>query len=375
MLGSPWGASEELWSQTAVQLSRAGHDVRASVPYWPRLSDKVTGLPDHGIRLEIYPSYHAGRARYLLDRFSLSYRRSYRRLKQFNPDLVVISQGYISGGFDWAKVCRKAATPYSILVHCNSESWWFADQELGEAVASYTSARKVFCVSLHNLDLLRLQLGEPLENGEVVWNPCKLSSDSIPGWPDESKMWRLACVGRLELAHKGQDLLARILARPKWRERPIELNLFGEGPNEQSLRRLCRMLDLNNVHFRGHVNDVRAIWEQNHLLVQPSRHEGVPITVIEAMGFGRPTVVTDAGRTAELCIDGQTGFVASAPTTSAVEDALERAWTARGEWRRMGEAARARVVTLIPKDPVGVFCERLISSASGKFDPEHPDRN
>jgi glycosyltransferase involved in cell wall biosynthesis len=296
-------------------------------------------------------------------------------LRQFNPDLVVISQGYISGGFDWARVCREAAIPYLILVHCNSESWWFADRELGEAVASYTSARNVFCVSRHNLDLLCLQLGEPLENGEVVWNPYKVSPESIPGWPDDSKVWRLACVGRLELAHKGQDLLVRILARPKWRGRPIELNLFGEGPNEQSLRRLCKMLELNNVHFRGHVSDVGAIWEQNHLLVQPSRHEGVPITVIEAMDYGRPTVVTDAGRTAELCIDGETGFVAAAPTLSAVDDALERAWTARGDWRRMGAAARARVNALVPEDPVGVFCKRLISCASGTVDFERGNRN
>ena len=57
------------------------------------------------------------------------------------------------------------------MLHCNSETWWFTDQELGEALASYTAARKVFCVSRHNLDLLRLQLGKPLENGEVVWNP------------------------------------------------------------------------------------------------------------------------------------------------------------------------------------------------------------
>ena len=62
MLTAPWGGSEELWSQTAVQLSRAGHDVQASVGYWPRLSDKVTALTDHGIRLEtsLFASSRAG---------------------------------------------------------------------------------------------------------------------------------------------------------------------------------------------------------------------------------------------------------------------------------------------------------------------------
>jgi glycosyltransferase involved in cell wall biosynthesis len=368
MLGSPWGASEELWSQTAVQLSRAGHNVRASVGYWPRLSDRVTALTEHGVRLETYPSYRAGRVRSLWDRFSLSYRRSYRRLKQFNPDLVVISQGHISGGFDWAKVCREAGIPYLIILHCNSETWWFADQEVGEAVASYTAARRVFCVSHHNLNLLRLQLGVPLDNGEVVWNPHNVSSERIPDWPDESKVWRLACVARLDMSPKGQDLLVQILARPEWRERPIELNLFGVGPYEQSLRRLCKMLELNNVHFRGYVNDVRAIWEQNHLLVQPSRYEGVPITVIEAMWCGRPAVVTNVGGMAELCVDGETGFVAQSATLPSFSEALQRAWDARTKWSLLGERARARAEKRIPKDPTGLFCAELLACATAKSD-------
>ena len=154
-----------------------------------------------------------------------------------------------------------------------------------------------------------------------------------------------------------------ILARPEWRGRPIELNLFGEGPYEQSLRHLCRMLELNNVHFRGHVNDVQAIWEQNHLLIQPSRYEGVPITVMEAMFCGRPAVVTDVGRTAELCVDNETGFIASAPTISLLADALERAWNRRGDWQRMGQAARARAERQIPKDAIALFAEKLTNCA------------
>src|SRR5271157_2574976 len=109
-----WGGSEELWSQAATQLKRAGHDVRASVVHWPRLSDKVTVLPQHGIRLETHSSRQAGQTRRIWNKLSLSIRRSYGRLKRFNPDLVVISQGHNSGGFDWAKICREATIPYVI---------------------------------------------------------------------------------------------------------------------------------------------------------------------------------------------------------------------------------------------------------------------
>lgn len=363
MHGWPWGGSEELWSQTAIQLERMGNDVQASVGYWPRLSDKITVLAKEGITLETHSSQQTGPVRRAWNRLSLDNRRGYGRLKRFNPDLVVISQGHNSGGFGWAKICREAAIPYVIIVHCNSELWWFQEQFL-EAVASYTAARTVFCVSRNNLDLLRLQVGEPLPNAEVVRNPYNVSPGCPPPWPDESSLWRLACVARIDPAAKGQDLLLRTMGRPEWRERPVELNFFGTGPDEAALRRIAGMLQVNNVHFRGHLNDVRRIWEQNHLLVLPSRYEGLPLALIEAMWCGRPAVVTDVGGNAELCVDNETGFVAPAATVSSFAQTLQRAWEQRKKWLHLGQAARSRVEKEIPRDPVGLFCERLKACAS-----------
>ncbi len=369
MQGCPWGGSEELWSQAATQLKLAGHDVRASVVYRPALSDKLTVMAQHGIGLETHPSpsYLSGQARYLWNKLSFSTRRSYSRLKRFKPDLAIISQGHNSGGFDWAQICREAAIPYVIIVQCNSGLWWFQDQDAGRAVASYTSARRIFCVSRSNLDLLRLQVGEPLLNGEVAWNPYNVSSEHTPAWPDESGGWRLACVARMDPTAKGQDLLLQILARPEWRDRPVELNCFGSGAYEMALQRVARMFQLKNVHFRGHVNDIRTIWEQNHMLVLPSRYEGLPLALVEAMWCGRPAVVTDVGGNAELCLDDETGFVAPAATLSSFTYALQRAWERRKEWPHLGQAARARVENQIPKDPVALFCERLKVCAAGKF--------
>jgi glycosyltransferase involved in cell wall biosynthesis len=366
MLGSPWGGSEELWGQAAAQLRLAGHEVRASVQYPPRLSEKLAALAKKGITLEPQPqpSYLSGPVRHFWNRISLSTRRSYRRLKRFRPDLVVISQGHNTGGFGWAKVCREAAIPYVIIVHCNSELWWFYEPEIADAIPSYTNARKVFCVSRGNLGLLRLQVGDPLLNGEVVWNPYNVSTEPAPAWPDESKVWRLACVARLDPAPKGHDLLLQILARPEWRERPVEVNLYGTGSCELTLRRMAALLQVKSVNFRGHVNNIRAIWEQNHMLVLPSRYEGLPLAIVEAMWCGRPAVVTDVAGNAELCTDSETGFVAPSATLPSFAEALERAWEKRTEWRRMGEVARARAESHIPKDPIGLFCARLKECAS-----------
>jgi len=126
-----------------------------------------------------------------------------------------------------------------------------------------------------------------------------------------------------------------------------------------SLRRLAEKLRLKNMHFRGQVSDVKTIWEENHLLVLPSRHEGLPLALVEAMWCGRPAVVTDVGGNAELCLDNETGFVAAAPALRFVEEALEHAWNRRADWQRMGLAARARAEQLIPKDVVCDFCQDL----------------
>jgi glycosyltransferase involved in cell wall biosynthesis len=139
----------------------------------------------------------------------------------------------------------------------------------------------------------------------------------------------------------------------------VQLNLYGTGPCEQTLRQMTATLGLDNVHFRGHVADLAEIWRTNHLLVMPSRQEGVPMTVIEAMSCGRPAVLTDVGRCAELCADGETGFIASAAAVGPLAEALERAWARRAEWPDMGRRARVRMERMVPRDPVGDFCELL----------------
>jgi len=100
------------------------------------------------------------------------------------------------------------------------------------------------------------------------------------------------------------------------------------------------------------------------LLLLPSRFEGLPLALVEAMWCGRPAVVTDIAGNTELCVDGETGFVAAAPAAALLEQAMENAWERRMEWRRMGMAARSRVEQLIPRDPVAEFCKLLTASAS-----------
>lgn len=370
MAVAPWGGSEELWSQAALRLRGEGHQVAASVPWWPRLSPKMTAMTERGVELNALKSPAqlslTVRAWRIIQRRLGQAPREFAWLRRQKPDLVIICQGGNSDGLAWMNFCRGAGLPYVSIVQCNHEQWWLPDDAGSEMASSYRAARNVYCVSRHNLESLERQIGESLPNAGLVWNPINVPADQPPAWPPENGLWKLACVARLDPAAKGQDLLLQVLAQPEWWERPVEVNFYGAGSCAQGLKKLADHLQVKNVHFCGHVAEVRKIWEENHLLILPSRYEGLPLALVEAMWCGRPALVTDVGGNGEVCVDGETGFVAAAPTLKLVGETLERAWNEREQWRVMGQAARARAEKLVPKDPAGDFCGKL----TGKAEPQ-----
>ena len=367
MAGALWGGSEELWSQAALRLREQGHEVSASVVWWRRPSQKTLALAEHGVKLysrklQQHRPIPIRVWDQLRSRFHVDDERK-KWLSTRSPDLIVVSQGGNSDGVEWMKFCQEASLPFVSIVQCNWEAWWPPDAIGRELASAYHAAKNVFCVSRRNLELLEYQIGASLPNATVVCNPFNVPTDQPPVWPLDNGTWKLACVARLEPAAKGQDLLFQVLSGLPWKDRVLELNLYGSGPCEDNLRRLTTRLNLNNVRFHGHVNDVRAIWEQNHLLVLPSRYEGMPLALVEAMWCARPALVTDIGGNAELCVDEETSFVAAAPTVNLVGEALERAWNRRDDLENMGSLARSRVEKLISKDPVADFCTRLVTLA------------
>lgn len=370
MSGYPWGGSEELWSRTAARLFEASHFVAASVVQWSPQPPRILELAKKNMEIHYRRPMNQMS---IVQRVGQVLRRqvlmdaSVRWMQLRKPDLVVISQGGNGDGLAWMRACRDARIPYAVIVQCNSDSWWFVDKQVEEIAGLYQAARKIFCVSTQNLRLLELQLGRPLPNGAIVRNPFNVSSISYQPWPDESERWKFACVARLEAPAKGQDLILETLNHERWRTRPIEINFYGTGTNEIPLKRWADRLSLRNVRFHGQVGDIESVWRENHMLLLPSRYEGLPLALVEAMICGRPSIVTDVGGNVEFCEDEVTGFVASAPAVKLIDEAMERAWERRDQWRPMGMSAHKRALRLIPKDPILDFSKLVLGCAK-----EHP---
>ncbi len=74
-----------------------------------------------------------------------------------------------------------------------------------------------------------------------------------------------------------------------------DLLLVGDGPEAAKLRQLADQSGVSErIHFCGWQPQVREILLASDLLVLPSRWEGMPNVLLEAMGAGRPVVCTQA---------------------------------------------------------------------------------
>ncbi len=175
--------------------------------------------------------------------------------------------------------------------------------------------------------------------------------------------------GALWWPKKGQDLILETLAGEVCKNRPWRLTLYGKGPTRGILEALASRLDLSDrVNFAGFAAP-EEIWSRNHILVLPSRFEGLPLVMVEAMLCGRPVIATDVAGHRELVEEGVAGFLASAPTASALGAALERFWERRDEAEHIGRAASRRIRQLVPPNPARVFSDRLLRLA-GLAEPQ-----
>ena len=127
----------------------------------------------------------------------------------------------------------------------------------------------------------------------------------------------------------------------------LRLRLAGSGPLAPTLERLIQTKRLSHaVQLLGHVGDMRAFHDSIDLYVQPSRTEGLPCAVIEAMAMSRPVVATDVPGNRDAVEAGVTGWLIEPDSHSAWAAAIDRAVRDPVQATSFGIAGRQRAEQL-----------------------------
>jgi glycosyltransferase involved in cell wall biosynthesis len=123
--------------------------------------------------------------------------------------------------------------------------------------------------------------------------------------------------------------------------------LVGEGRDGVTLGHLQRLATelgiAERVHFPGYRAHLLPVYGSFDLFLLSSRREGLPNSILEAMAVGLPVVTTDVAGTAELVVDGQTGYVLPQGDVAGLARAMLAIVGNDQVRQRMGRASRERI--------------------------------
>lgn len=177
---------------------------------------------------------------------------------------------------------------------------------------------------------------------------------------------RILYAGRLR-TRKAVAVLVEAFARlPRGR---AHLTLVGSGEQHAAIsRQVARLAIAPEVSLVGGVGLAAMPDHYRHaeIFCLPSLYEGLPLAILEAMGYGLPVVTTDVSGNPEAVVDRETGLVVPAGDVAALAAALLHLIEDMDGARRMGQAGRRRLLGAFAIAPVcGAYLELWSALAQG----------
>lgn len=251
--------------------------------------------------------------------------------KPFNrPDLVIFHSTYIYRHAIIARELRKNKIPYIITPHGGMTKGAQRKKRVKKKLGNILFFRKMVnnAVAVHCLtegEEKEVKLwGRPtfvVPNGIDMPALIKKKSQIKPGEP-----LRLLFIGRIEIYIKGLDILLEGIALHKRKDWGRNVSLWIAGPDHQDnlkkLHSLINRLDIkDSVKLLGPVigREKERVFKQAHIYVQTSRTEGCSMSILEALAYGIPCLLSTGTNIAHeveecgagWCVEGTAESVAS----------------------------------------------------------------
>ncbi len=210
---------------------------------------------------------------------------------------------------------------------------------------THAATCRITCVAEAVRDHIRRTSGIPASKLVVIPNGVDLPPRPVPSETPAGR--RVLTVAHLR-RQKGIDVLLRAIPTVLKACPDARFTIVGAG-DPGPYRGQASSLGIGEaVRFHEPVEDVGPLLSDADLFVLPSRWEGCPNAVLEAMAAGLPVVGTAVGGTPELVSDGETGHLVPPESPSALAIRIVDLLRSPEQARALGTAGRARAAAVFP---------------------------
>ncbi len=155
----------------------------------------------------------------------------------------------------------------------------------------------------------------------MVFNGTNLEMCQVKSGYETNGVFRFVHVGRFS-EQKNHKTILEAAALLKRRGVKFEINLVGGGELEVGCKRMVQEQALEDcVRFCGLQSNVYPFLHNADAFMLPSVYEGMPISIIEAMGTGLPIIASRVGGIPDMIQDAESGLLIE-PTAEALADAM-----------------------------------------------------
>ncbi|GAA5483322.1 D-inositol-3-phosphate glycosyltransferase [Haloferula sargassicola] len=221
-------------------------------------------------------------------------------IQRFGPDAVISVQGGLelsSLGIQAARQARVKAISYLAMPHTYQTMGARLAGLLDSLTPTLLTVPDAFITLSDEMAELLRQRGakgpvEVLYPGidTALYSPGdRAGARRHLSLPEEAPVF--ACVGRIDFSQKQQDRLLRAVARPNLED--CHLVFGGDGPDSSELDEQIEAHQLRGRVRRLPWIDTVALYRAADAVVIPSRYEGVPLVMLEALACGTPVLGTD----------------------------------------------------------------------------------
>ncbi|MCT7660162.1 glycosyltransferase family 4 protein [Mycobacterium deserti] len=237
---------------------------------------------------------------------------------------------------------RHAGVPAVIHGHSFDFGGWFdgLPQLAQRVVPAVLPADRWLVLGSSHVVEYQTRLGIPADRIQVLHNAIPLPEHAVP--QTASERVHAVMVGRLGERKGSYDVVAAVAALDPDIRRRLRVTLAGDGEIDGVAAAVAAAGLSDTIHIAGWLDERSRddLLASAQIFLLPSRDEGLPMALLEAMAWGLAPITSTAGSIGEVITDGVNGLLVDAGRRHQIAAALRTLVTDAPMRARLGSAAR-----------------------------------